>query len=158
MRILYHDAVRADAATERELGVTFVDKTTLLRESDFVTLHVPLLPETRHLIDATELKLMKRTAYLVNAARGPIVNEAALVQALREGWIAGAGLDVYEEEPKVHPGLLTLPNVVLAPHIASATVGTRNAMAQICADNLIAGVTGQKLPAWVNPEVAGKRR
>lgn len=156
MRILYHDAVRADAATERELGVTFVDKTTLLRESDFVTLHAPLLPETRHLIDTTELKLMKRTAYLVNAARGPIVNEAALVQALREGWIAGAGLDVYEEEPKVHPGLLTLPNVVLAPHIASASDETRLKMATLAVENCLAVLSGKPPLTPVNPEVAKK--
>lgn len=153
MRILYHDAVRADAATERELGATFVDKTTLLRESDFVTLHVPLLPETRRLIDAADLRLMKRTAYLVNAARGPIVNEAALVEALREGWIAGAALDVYAEEPKVHPGLLSLPNVVLAPHIASASTETRVKMATLAVENCLAVLGGKPPLTPVNPEV-----
>lgn len=153
MRILYHDAVRADAATERELAATFVDKPTLLRESDFVTLHTPLLPDTRHLIDTAELKLMKRTAYLVNAARGPIVNEAALVEALREGWIAGAALDVYEEEPKVHPGLLSLPNVVLAPHIASASTETRVKMATLAVENCLAVLGGKSPLTPVNPEV-----
>lgn len=156
MRILYHDAIRADAATERELGVTFVDRATLLRESDFVTLHAPLLPETRHLIGAAELKLMKRTAYLVNAARGPIVDEAALVQALREGRIAGAGLDVYEDEPKVHPGLLGLPNVVLAPHIASASAETRVKMASLAVENCLAVLAGKTPPTPVNPEVLKK--
>ncbi|MBI4242177.1 MAG: D-glycerate dehydrogenase [Candidatus Rokubacteria bacterium] len=156
MRILYHDAVRADAAVERELGATFVDNATLLRESDFVTLHVPLLTETRHLIDTAELKLMKRTAYLVNASRGPVVNEAALVQALREGWIAGAGLDVYEEEPKVHPGLLSLPNVVLAPHIASASAETRVNMSSLAVENCLAVLAGKRPATPVNPEVLKK--
>lgn len=156
MRILYHDAMRGDAATEGELGAIFVDKTTLLRESDFVTLHTPLLPETRHLIDTVELKLMKRTAYLVNAARGPIVNEAALVQALREGWIAGAGLDVYENEPKVHPELLGLSNVVLAPHIASASVETRLKMATLAVENCLAVLEGKPPLTPVNPEVLAK--
>jgi len=143
MRILYTDAVRAPAEVEAALDARFVDKETLFRESDFVTLHVPLLPETRHLIDAAELRMMKRTAYLVNAARGPVVNEAALVQALSEGWIAGAGLDVYEEEPKIHPGLLSLPNVVLAPHIASASRDTRLAMATLAVRNCVAVLEGK---------------
>ena len=153
MRILYHDALRADAVTERELGATLVDKGTLLRESDFVTLHVPLIPETRHLIDAADLRMMKRTAYLVNAARGPVVNEAALAQALREGWIAGAGLDVYEEEPRVHPGLLGLSNVVLAPHIASASIETRVKMAALAVENCLAVLEGRPPLTPVNPEV-----
>ncbi|MFQ5898284.1 MAG: 2-hydroxyacid dehydrogenase [Candidatus Methylomirabilia bacterium] len=157
MRILYHDAVRADQATEQELGVTWVDKATLLRDSDFVTVHTPLLPETRHLIDAPELKLMKPTAYLINAARGPIVNEAALVQALTEGWIAGAGLDVYEEEPRVHPGLLPLSNVVLAPHIASASHQTRLRMMTLAVENCLAILEGRTPPTPVNPEVLPQR-
>jgi len=136
-----------------ELGATFVDKATLLRESDFVTLHAPLLPETRHLIDSADLKLMKRTAYLINAARGPLVNEAALVQALKEGWIAGAALDVYEEEPKVHPGLMALSNVVLAPHIASASAETRQKMATLAVDNCLAVLEGKPPLTPVNPEV-----
>src|SRR5262249_40752811 len=110
MRVLYCDAVPADPAVERELRATRVDFATLLREADFVTLHTPLMPETRHLIDATALRSMKPTAYLVNASRGPVVDEAALARALRDGAIAGAGLDVYEEEPKVHPDLFGLAN------------------------------------------------
>jgi len=156
MRVLYNDAVRAAAAIERELGATFVDKATLLKESDFVTLHTPLLPETRHLIGTAELKLMKRTAFLINAARGPIVNEAELVQALREGWIAGAGLDVYEEEPRVHPGLLSLSNVVLAPHIASASSETRIKMGALAVENCLAVLEGKTPPTPVNPEVLRK--
>ncbi len=156
MRVLYHDAVRADAGVERELGATFVDKPTLLRESDFVTLHTPLLPETRHLIDTAELRLMKRTAYLLNAARGPIVNEAALVQALSEGWIAGAGLDVYEQEPRVHPGLTKLSNVVLSPHIASASVETRLRMATLAVENCLAVLEGNRPLTPVNPQVLAK--
>jgi len=155
MRVLYNDAGRA-AAAERELGATFVDKATVLRESDFVTLHTPLLPETRHLIGAVELKQMKRTAFLINAARGPIVNEPELVQALKEGWIAGAGLDVYEEEPKVHPGLLSLPNVVLAPHIASASSDTRIKMATLAVENCLAVLEGKTPPTPINPEVLKK--
>ena len=156
MRILYHDTVRADAAAERELGATYVDKTTLLKESDFVTLHTLLSPETRHLIGAAELRQMKPTASLINASRGPCVNEAELVQALKEGWIAGAALDVYEEEPKVHPGLLSLPNVVLAPHIASASRETRLRMATLAVENCVAVLEGKTPPTPVNPEVLRK--
>ncbi len=143
MRILYHDAQRPDPALERELGATYAEPSTLLRESDFVTVHTPLLPETRHLINEAALRTMKRTAILVNAARGPIVDEAALVRALTEGWIAGAGLDVFEEEPKIHPGLLLLTNVVLAPHIASASRDTRLAMATLAVRNCLAVLEGK---------------
>ncbi|HEU5319932.1 MAG TPA: D-glycerate dehydrogenase [Methylomirabilota bacterium] len=143
MRVLYHDAVRADAASEAELRATYTAMDSLLRESDFVSLHTPLLPETRHLIDERTLRLMKPTAILVNAARGPIVDEAALVRALGEGWIAAAGLDVFEEEPKVHPGLLTLRNVVLSPHIASASGDTRVAMATLAVRNCLAVLDGK---------------
>lgn len=143
MRILYHDALRPDPALERELGATYAEPSTLLRESDFVTVHTPLLPETRHLINEAALRTMKRTAILVNAARGPIVDEAALVRALTEGWIAGAGLDVFEEEPKIHPGLLPLTNVVLAPHIASASRDTRLAMATLAVRNCLAVLEGK---------------
>src|SRR5436309_7348380 len=110
MRVLYHDTVRADAAAERELRATYMDRDALLRESDFVSLHALFIPETKHLLNERTLRLMKKTAILVNAARGPIVDEAALARALKEGWIAGAGLDVFEEEPKIHPGLLSLTN------------------------------------------------
>jgi glyoxylate reductase len=143
MRVLYQDAVQADAAAERDLRASRVELETLLRESDFVSLHTPFLPETRHLMNARTLRLMKRSAILVNAARGPVVDEAALVRALQEGWIAGAGLDVFEEEPKVHPGLVPLTNVVLAPHIASASLDTRVAMATLAVRNCLAVLDGK---------------
>jgi len=157
MRVLYQDAVAASAATERELRATRTDTATLLRDSDFVSIHTPLLPDTHHLINAQSLRTMKKTAYLVNASRGPVVDEAALVQALTEGWIAGAGLDVFEDEPKVHPGLVGLPNAVLAPHIASASSDTRIKMALLAVDNCLAVLEGQAPPTPVNPEVVGKR-
>jgi glyoxylate reductase len=143
MRVLYHDAVRATPEVERELEATYVDKPTLLRDSDFVTLHVLLSAETRHLIDEASLRSMKKTAVLVNAARGPIVDEAALARALGEGWIAAAGLDVFEEEPAVHPGLLPLTNVVMAPHIASASFDTRLAMSTLAVKNCLAVLEGK---------------
>jgi glyoxylate reductase len=143
MRVLYQDAVPADATVERDLHASRVDLETLLREADFVSLHTPFLPETRHLINARTLRLMKKSAILVNAARGPVVDEAALVRALQEGWIAGAGLDVFEEEPKVHPGLIALTNVVLAPHIASASRDTRVAMATLAVHNCLAVLDGK---------------
>jgi len=156
MRVIYTDVQRADEATEREYGVMYVDKRTLLRESDFVTLHVPLFPETTHYLGQAEFALMKKSAILVNAARGPIVDEKALLQALRAGGIAGAGLDVYEREPKVERGLLSLKNVVLAPHIASASIETRSKMAMMAAGNCVAAVGGQRPPNLVNPEVLGR--
>ena len=143
MRVLYHDAVRPGSDVERELRATYADIDTVLREADFVTLHTPLLPETRHLIGERALRLMKKSAVLINAARGPIVDEAALVRALRERWIAAAGLDVFEEEPKIHPGLLPLENVVLAPHIASASLETRVAMATLAVRNCLAVLEGK---------------
>ena len=143
MRILYHDAVRADAAVERELQATFTERDALLRESDFLTIHTPLMPDTRHVIDEAALRAMKKSAILVNAARGPIVDEAALARALGEGWIAGAGLDVFEEEPKIHAGLISLTNVVLAPHIASASFDTRLAMASLAIRNCVAVLEGK---------------
>ena len=157
MRVLYQDAVAANPATERELRATRTDTATLLRESDFVTLHTPLLPETQHLINAKSLRTMKKTAYLINASRGPVVDEAALAQALKEGWIAGAGIDVFEREPEVHPALMGLPNVVLAPHIASASSDTRLKMANLAVDNCLAVLEGKTPPTPVNPEVFAKR-
>ena len=153
MQILYTDLVRAAPSVEKELGARFVDKKTLLSESDFVTLHVPLGPETTHYISTAELALMKPTAILINASRGPVVDEKAFVQALREGKIAGAGLDVYEREPEVEPELLQMKNVVLAPHIASASYETRLRMAKMAAENLVAGLTGKRPPNLVNDEV-----
>ena len=153
MQILYTDVIRATPSTEEELGVRFVDKKTLLTESDFVTLHVPLLPQTAHYISTAELAFMKPTAILVNASRGPVVDEKALVQALQERKIAGAGLDVYEREPEVEPALIQMKNVVLAPHIASASHETRLRMATMAAENLVAGLTGKRPPNLVNEEV-----
>jgi glyoxylate reductase len=143
MRVLYHDSVRATPEIERELRATYVDKDTLLREADFITLHVLLSADTRHLIDERALRSMKKTAVLVNAARGPIVDEAALVRALTERWIAAAGLDVFEAEPTVHAGLPPLTNVVLAPHIASASFDTRLAMSTLAVKNCLAVLEGK---------------
>ena len=129
----------------------------LLRESDFVSIHVPLVKDTYHLIGERELRLMKPTAYLINTARGPVVDEKALVAALRDGVIAGAGLDVFEDEPALAPGLVELENVVIAPHIASATNATRSKMATMAAGNLLAGLRGETPPNLVNPDALAKR-
>ena len=142
MRILYHNRSRIDEKEERELNVTYADLKTLLSQADFVSLHVTLTEKTRHLIGAPELDYMKPTAYLINASRGPVVDEEALVEALRAKRIAGAGLDVYEKEPALTPGLSDLGNVVLAPHIGSATLETRTAMARLAAENLLDGLKG----------------
>jgi glyoxylate reductase len=158
MNILYYDVHRSEPA-ERDLGARQVDFDTLLRESDFLSVHTDLNEQTRGLFGAEQFKKMKRTAVFVNTARGPIMDQKALYNALKSGTIFAAGLDVTDPEPPAKDDpLLKLPNVIVAPHIASATVGTRNAMADICANNLIAGLTGRKLPAWVNPEVEGKQR
>jgi len=151
MRVLYHNRKR-DPEAEQSLGVEYRPKAELLREADFVVLAVPLSPETRHSIGAAELALMKPTAYLVNVARGPVVDEAALVEALRSGQIAGAGLDVFEEEPKLHPGLLALENLALTPHIGSASRATRLKMATRAAENCVAALAGHRPPNLVNPE------
>ena len=127
----------------------------LLEQSDYVSIHTDYNPETHHLIGAPEMARMKRTAYLINTARGACVDEAALVEALRNGTIAGAGLDVFEREPEINPGLLELRNAVLAPHIASASLDTRNAMGMMAAENIIALFSGQRPPNIVNPEVLG---
>jgi glyoxylate reductase len=134
------------------LGARSVTLDTLLAESDFVSLHVPLSPETRHLIDAKALARMKSTAYLINTARGPVVDEAALVDALKEGRIAGAGLDVYEDEPRMAPGLADCPNALLLPHLGSATIATRAAMSRMAAENLVTALRGERPPNLVNPE------
>jgi glyoxylate reductase len=158
MKVLYYDVHRSEAA-ERDLGARQVDLDTLLAESDFVSVHTDLNDQTRGMFGQEQFRKMKPSAVFVNTARGPLVDQQALAAALRSGTIFAAGLDVTDPEPPdLDDPLLRLPNVVVAPHIASATVQTRNAMARICANNLIAGLTGQKLPAWVNPEVEGKRR
>jgi glyoxylate reductase len=155
MRILYHDPVRR-LDLEEELDVEYAGMDDLLADSDFVSLHCPLLPETQHLIDESALRKMKSTAILINAARGPVVDPDALVRALRGGWIAAAALDVTDPEPipADHP-LVGLPNCIVVPHIGSATVLTRNRMATRAAENLLAGLRGERLPYCVNPEVYG---
>ncbi len=150
MRVLYHDMVRAGADVESELGLEFVGADTLFRESDFISLHVPLIEGTRKLIDAESLRRMKSTAILVNTSRGGVVDEEALAEALERGIIAGAGLDVFEREPRVHPKLLALENVTLAPHIASASVDTRLRMSMMAVENVIAALEGRRPPNLVN--------
>jgi glyoxylate reductase len=153
MRIIYYDALRASDVIEQELGAEYVDHDTLLREADFLSLHVPLSPETHHLIGARELGLMKPTAFLINTSRGKVVDEDALVHALKSRQIAGAGLDVFEHEPHLHPELPKLENVVLLPHVGSATADTRLKMAVLAAENLLAALDGRRPPNIVNPEV-----
>jgi glyoxylate reductase len=158
MKVLYHDVHRNEKA-ETDLAAQQVDLDTLLREADFISLHADLNEQTRGMIGAGALQKMKRTAVLVNTARGPLVDQKALVEALRAGTIFAAGMDVTDPEPPSRDDpLLRLPNAIVVPHIASATVRTRDNMADICARNLVAGLTGQPLPAWVNPEVDKKRR
>jgi glyoxylate reductase len=152
MKIIYSDAIRAPLDIEKELKAEYRDFNTLLAESDFVSVHVPLLPETRGLFDAPRFFRMKPTAFLINTSRGPVVDEAALVHALESGKIAGAALDVYENEPFIHPGLKR-PNVVLTPHIASASLETRTKMACIAAENVAALFKGQRPANMLNPEV-----
>ena len=157
MRVLY-SGKSANPLLDKELAARHVPLDELLRESDFVSLHVPLSSGTRHLINADSLKKMKRTAYLINTSRGPVVEEAALAEALRQGVIAGAALDVFENEPAVPPALLALDNVVLTPHIASATIATRSNMATMAASNLLAALRGERPPNLVNEEVWGRHR
>lgn len=153
MRVLYYDLVRAPFHVEKELRAEFRTLPELLQEADFVSIHVPLTKDTYHLIGEKELRMMRKEAYLINTARGPIVDEKALVKALREGWIRGAALDVFENEPEVEPGLLELDNVVLAPHIGSASYATRTKMAIMAAENLVRALRGEVPPNLVNPEV-----
>jgi len=158
MNILYYDEYRPDPEVEKELGLTYVPFDELLQKADYVSIHVPLMESTHHLIGERELKLMKKTAYLINSARGPIVDEKALVKALQEKEIAGAGLDVFEDEPELAPGLAELDNVVIAPHIASATVETRSKMATMAAEGCLSVLKGEKPVNLVNEEVWDKRR
>ena len=153
MRILYYSVDRPTPEREKELGAQFVDRETLLREADFLSVHVPLAPDTHHLIAAPQLALMKPTAFLINTSRGKVVEEAALVEALQSKKIAGAALDVFEFEPQIHPALLAMPNVVVSPHMGTATRETRLAMAMGAVENMIAALAGERPPNLVNPEV-----
>lgn len=152
MKVIYTDAVRATPDVERELGAEYRDMNALLAEADFISVHTPLLPETRGLFNAEKFGRMKRTAFLINTSRGPVVKEGDLVAALENGKIAGAALDVFEKEPAIHPGLRR-PNVVLAPHIASASLETRTKMAVMAAENVVALLQGRRPTNILNPDV-----
>jgi glyoxylate reductase len=156
MRVLYWTPRRKPESEEREAGLTFAPLDELLRESDFVSLHSPLNAQTRHQIGARELGLMKNTAFIINTARGPIIEEAALVRALKAKTIAGAGLDVFEHEPKLHAELKRMKNVVLEPHLGSATADVRECMANIVVDNIEALIGGRTPPNCVNAQVLMK--
>lgn len=155
MKVLYYDVYRMTPEDEAKYHMTYMPMDEVLQMSDFVSVHTPYMPSTHHLISERELKLMKPTAILINTARGPIVDEKALVKALQARTIAGAGLDVFENEPAVEPELLAMENVVLLPHIASASLQTRTLMATMASDNLVAHVQGKRPPNIVNPEVLG---
>lgn len=158
MPVLYHARKRIGTQHESELGAAYADLDVLLEQADFISLHTPLTTETRHLIGPDRIARMKPTAILVNTARGPVVDEAALADALASGRIAGAGLDVYEEEPRVHPGLTELSNVVLLPHIGSASWATRRRMCSLAAENALAVLNGRRPPNPLNPEVFDQDR
>ena len=153
MAVRYHDPFRPSSEVERELGAEYRDLDELLAESDFVSIHVALTPETRHLFDRERLRRMKPTAVLVNTSRGPVIDEGALVEALTEGDLFAAGLDVFENEPEVHPGLLELESAVIIPHRGSATVETRDAMGFLAVENVEAALAGRRPPTLLNPEV-----
>lgn len=152
MRILYYD-VKRSPEFEKQLGAEYASVRQLLGESDYVSIHVPLLPETRHLISAKEFAGMKKTAYLINTSRGPVVDEKALVNALKRKQIAGAAIDVFENEPKMAPGIEKLDNAIVTPHIASATFSARSAMSEIAAKNIIEALNGKKPQNIINPEI-----
>jgi glyoxylate reductase len=155
MKVLYQSRQRMDPAQERELNATYVSLDELLKESDFVSLHPNMTAETHHMIGEREFGLMKRSAYIINTARGPVIDEKAMVRALMEKKIAGAGLDVFEREPYIEPELLTLPNVVLTPHLGSAVYEVRDQMANVVVDNIEALLAGKTPPNCVNPQVFG---
>jgi glyoxylate reductase len=153
MKVIYYQPSGDNETLDRELGARKVELDRLLAESDFISIHTPLTPQTRHLFNADAFRRMKNTAYLINTSRGPVVNEADLLDALTQGRIAGAGLDVYEFEPQVTPGLTRLKNVVVAAHTGSATHEARNGMAELAAKNLLAMLKGQTPPNCLNPDV-----
>ena len=155
MRLVYWNRTRLSAAEEEETGATYLSREDVLAQADFVSLHVAYTTDTHHLMNAAALARMKRTAILINTARGPVVDEAALVQALQAGTIGGAGLDVFEREPQLDPGLFGRENVVLAPHLGSATIGTRTKMGMIAVDNLLAVTARQRPPNCVNSHIFG---
>ncbi|MCW5604798.1 MAG: D-glycerate dehydrogenase [Burkholderiales bacterium] len=155
MKVLYHNRKRIAPELERRCNAAYASFDELLAQSDFIVLQVPYSPATHHLIGAAQLKTMKPTAILINSTRGGVVDDAALVAALKDGTIRGAGLDVYENEPKLHPEFLTLDNVVLAPHVGSSTEATRKAMAMLAAQNLVAALQGGIPPDLINPEAKG---
>ena len=155
MRVIYHDLARAAPEVEDECGIEYVEREALFRDSDFLSVHVPLNDGTRHMVGSAEFELMKPTAVLINTSRGPVVDEKALAEALESGQIASAGLDVFEEEPTVEPRLLAQENVVLLPHIGSASIKTRTRMCTMAAENVAAVLTGQQPPNPVNPEILG---
>ena len=156
MRVIYHDPVRLAADIEQQLKATYASKDELLAQADFVILQMPYMPQTHHLIGAAELKKMKPSAILINSTRGGIVDDAALIQALRDGTIRAAGLDTFEDEPQLNPGFLELKNVVLAPHVGSSTEATRRAMAMTAAQNAVAALSGGTPPNLLNPEARSK--
>jgi glyoxylate reductase len=158
MRIVYYDTYRPPPEVEEKFGAEYRHLDDLLAESDFVSVHTNLTPETHHLLNAQRLRQMKPTAVLVNTSRGPVIDEAALAEALREGVIFAAGLDVFEHEPEVHPDLLELDNAVVIPHLGSATVETRTNMGLVAAENLLAALDGLRPPTLLNPEVWERRR
>ena len=158
MRVIYHDVYRPPEELERELHAEYRPLDDLLAEADAISIHVALTPETRHLFGAEQFRRMKDTAVIVNTSRGPVIDEGALADALRDGEIFAAGLDVFEKEPEVHPDLLDLENVVVIPHLGSATVETRDAMGMLAAENLIAALEGRRPPTLIDPAMWDRRR
>lgn len=156
MRAIYYDVYRPPREVEERYATEYREFEDLLAEADFLTIHVALTPETRHLFGAEQFRKMKSTAVLVNSSRGPVIDEAALAAALKSGEIFGAGLDVFEKEPEVHEGLLELENVVIIPHLGSATIDTRNAMGMLAVENVFAALDGRRPPTLLNPDVLEK--
>jgi glyoxylate reductase len=157
MRIVYFDLFHPPEEVELELGAEYLELEELLPRADFISIHVALTPETRHLFGAEQFRAMKHTAVIVNTSRGPVIDEAALADALKSGEVFGAGLDVFEREPEVDPGLLEVESAVIVPHLGSATVATRDAMGMLAAENLFAGLEGTRPPTPINPEVLDSR-